>query len=275
MPANEFYITLELEGLPQENGHVRFNDFLAQLTALRQSLDNVDRGIEEAGHIDIYYRVVGLSYASPVKVVLEPVSRHRRNREATANVLRFHDRYFGALQAISNNVPVDAYIDDRALQSFKKLVEHQDRKFARAIVSNHTARVTLDKGFKDRVSTLLEQEYQAYGTLSGKIDAIDVHGKTRSFWIYPDINSKGVLCKFFPQDRQKATDSIGTIIEVRGRKAYRPNSPLPYRIEVESFDPINYTSNSKEIVDLGGMAPYLARGKSSVEFLRELRDEWN
>ena len=59
MPNPSTQITLELEGLPQEGGHLRLNDFLAQLNALRQALHSVDRVIENATDNSIYYRVVG------------------------------------------------------------------------------------------------------------------------------------------------------------------------------------------------------------------------
>lgn len=276
MPNPDTQITLELEGLPQEGGHLRLNDFLAQLNALKQALHSVDKAIADATDNNIYYRVVGLSHNSPAKIVLEPVSRPRNSRDVAASVQVIHDRFFQELDAISNNQPVSPDIDNQALLNFKRLVENSGKTFAKAALYNNKASVLLDTSFKDRISNLLDKEYFANGSITGRLETINLHGRKKSFRIYPEIGPKMVVCTFtLPHLKEEAKKSLEKIVTVRGRKAYRPNSNFAYRIDALEILPLKEAAQRVYLADLQGIAGPLPGNKTSVELIREVRDEWN
>jgi hypothetical protein len=64
-PTKNLRITLKLEGLPEEDGHVRLSDLLTELQALKDSLDNVDRMVGQTNDTVLYYRVIDLKHSSP------------------------------------------------------------------------------------------------------------------------------------------------------------------------------------------------------------------
>ena len=275
MPNPSTQITLELEGTPQEGGYLRLGDFLAQLRALRESLNSVNRVLERLSDSRIYYRIVDLSHAKGARVVLEPVTEEG-NRENQEDIQSLHDRFFQELTAISENTAPSEEIDNEALKSFQKLVEKKGRSFSTATLHNSAATVKLDDTFKERVTTLINREFYSHGSLVGQLGKINVHGRHQNFWIFPELGASKVLCKFATPDvKEKAKAAIERIVTVRGRKYYRPNANFPYRIDVLELDPIADNETRKPLFELGGIAPNATGGKSAIDFITDLRDEWS
>lgn len=69
--AQDDRITLVIEGLPEDEGRVRLSAFMAQLQSLSAAITKLDRNASD-GRQATYFRIIELSYRSPVKVVLEP-----------------------------------------------------------------------------------------------------------------------------------------------------------------------------------------------------------
>src|SRR5216683_101426 len=90
-------ITLKLEGLPEEDGHVRLSDLLAELQALKDALDNVDRMVGQTNDTILYYRVIDLKHSSPATVVLEPRLKPRKKKSPANAVSERHHRFFQEL----------------------------------------------------------------------------------------------------------------------------------------------------------------------------------
>ena len=68
--ADRDRITLIIEGLPSDDGRVRFNTFVAQLQSLSATIGKLDREAND-GKQASYFEIVELSYSSPIRVVIE------------------------------------------------------------------------------------------------------------------------------------------------------------------------------------------------------------
>ncbi len=273
MPNPDTQITLELRGMPQEGGHLRLNDFLAQLHALRESLVNVNRILVHLSEARIYYRVVDLSRADGARVVIEPATQEE-GPESSRDIQALHDRFFQELTAIREDRPVSEEVDNRALESFQRLAVRAEHAGS-AIIHNTTAKVILDQEFTTRVRTLLDREYFSVGSLTGELGTINLHGRARNFWIYPEIGPTKVLCRFDPSLKEKAKQCIEKLVTVQGRKWYRPNANFPYRIDAVELDEARGALGTKHLLELRGIAPDATAGKDSVAFIRGIRDEWD
>jgi hypothetical protein len=265
-------ITLRLEGLPEEDGHVRLSDLLTELQALKDTLDNVDRMVGQTADTVLYYRVIDLQHNSPATVVLEPHIKPKKRKNAGDAIRVRHHRFFQELDAIGKKKPVSEELDTKTLLSFKRLVDGVGKAFYKATISNSVSSIPLTESLRQNVDVLIEKEHRSRGAITGKLEALNVHKTTNTFWIYPAVGPRKVLCKFRTSDREKVKGCIDMIVRVEGVKFFRPNANVPHRIEVDEFETLPESNGS--VADIGGIAPHATGEESSVDFIRRHRDEW-
>ena len=268
-------IKLAVEGVASEEGHVRFDEFLQKLEDLLIALNDVDRIVGNTQRPALYYRLVDVSHGSEVAITLEPVVRQRMPAARAAREINArHTRFFKELSAIKMNEPVSPDVDERLLERLRDLVEGIGRTFQRASISNSESRVDLDETFETNVRKLLAEEDSSYGGVEGKLDAVNIHGALRRFWIYPRLGADRIRCDFLPGTADEIRDALGHYIRVEGIKYFRAPNPYPYRIAVRDFEILD-TEEATALVDLRGIAPGATGHMSAVDFVRAIRDEWD
>jgi len=261
-------ITLELQGLTNEDGHLRLEDLTSQLTALRKSLEGIDRGFDPDGRAGLYYRVVGLSHNSPVSVKLIPVRRPKR-KEKDVDISERHHRIFKELESITRNEPPSPEVDNATLEEIRKLTSKNRSGGARLINNAHS--VSFDDAFKKNLSYFLEHEEYSVGSIQGRLEAINLHGKNR-FWIYPSAGPIRILCEFVAGLKEKAKHSLDKAIWVRGQKYFRPNANFPHRMVVHDFHEIETTEGIEKLIKMKGCAK---SDEGSVQMIRRQRNAWS
>jgi hypothetical protein len=268
-PDPSLQIVLELEGPQAEGGHVRLHDLLEELQALKAALDSVDKQYEATKKAVLYYRVVNLTHSSPIRVTLQPVAKQRRLQKKEVDVVARHHRFFEKLQAVrDNNPPEDMEIE--TLDAFKRLVQKKDQAFTRATIYNGAAKVELNDEFRHNVDTLLQGDQCSYGTMTGKLQALNVHGQI-TFWIYPSHGPRRVYCTLPSEKRKQMLSSVDRLVRVRGRKLFRPMANFPHRIDAVDFETLEDTCESADLLNLRGT---VETEEGSVEMIRKIRDEW-
>src|SRR5262249_28465489 len=154
----------------------------------------------------LYYRVIDVSHGSEVAITLEPVVKKRATvsaTQATREITARHNRFFKELSAIKRNEPVSPEIDESLLERIRDLVEGLGRSFSRASISNSESRVQLDETFETNIRKLLSEEDCSYGGVEGTLDAVNIHGATPRFWIYPRVGPERIKCDFLPGTREQ------------------------------------------------------------------------
>ena len=122
------------------------------------------------------------------------------------------------------------------------------------------------------IDRLLGPESIQTGSISGKLDAINVHNKVNKFYLYPAIGPKKVMCRFPENMVREAIGAIQGHIEVTGTFKYRRRDFFPYEIEVDKFQLFPPISELPSLMSLRGIAPDATGGLDSVAFVRERRD---
>jgi hypothetical protein len=148
------------------------------------------------------------------------------------------------------------------------------KDFKKAVIYNSEAKVDLDERFETNIRRLLDEEDTSYGQEVGMLEAVNIHGKNRTCWIYPSIGPQRIRCDFLAGEYDQIKENLGRCVRVEGYKYFRPNSPFPFRISVREFGPILEDHEPIFIKDLYGIAPNATSEMSSVDFIRYLRDEW-
>jgi hypothetical protein len=277
MNGDSNLIKLEVEGVSSEKGHVRFDEFLQKLEDLLIALNGIDRIVGNTFQPTLYYRVVDVKHDSPVFLILEPVIREAAAvppQRAQEYIKARHDRFFGELDAIRKNEPISPELGEHLLQRLEDLVEGRGRSFERATISNSETKIELDIAFETNLRRLLAEEDSSYGGVEGTLDAVNIHGATPRFWIYPRLGADRIKCDFLPGTAEQIREALGKHVRVEGVKYFRSSSPFPYRIAVRQFE-IMDGDESTALFNLRGIAPRATGELSSVEFVRAIRDEWD
>jgi hypothetical protein len=267
-------ITLQIEGLPTDGGHVLVSDFISRLENLLASLNGFDRTEGGTSQPTLNYRIVDARHSSPLTLTLEPVLRKKITNPDPRHIEKRHSRFFRELGAIRDNKPVSPDVDDATLEHLQKLVEGVGQDFKTAKIYNGESSVDLDFGFEANIRKLLNEEDASYGTETGMLEAVNIHGKSRTCWIYPRIGPQKIRCDFLPGTRDLIRENLGKHVLVEGVKYFRPNSPFPFRVSVKEFGPLE-TESESSLKDIEGMAPNATQELSTIDFIAKLRDEWD
>jgi hypothetical protein len=267
-------ITLEVEGPTSEDGHVRADEFVDKLEHLLTTLNGIDRMVGDTAQPTLYYRIVSITHSSPVTVTLEPVVRPRVAKPSPDHIKARHHRFFRELDAIHKNEPVSPEVDEQLLENLRDLALGVGESFKRAAISNFEVRVELDEVFETNVQKMLGEEYTSYGGVDGMLEAVNIHGTTRRFWIYPRIGAQKVRCDFLPGTKDLVREAVGHYVRVEGYKYFRSQNPYPTRILVREFEVLD-KEEPVPLARLRGTAPDATGNVSAVDFVRAIRDEWD
>jgi hypothetical protein len=266
--AEKDRITLIVEGLSEDEGRVRFNAFMNQLQSLSAVLNRLDREVN-AGRPASYFRIAELSYASPIRVVLEPqpLPHHPYvGRQLLENLNRVAD----ALANGGDIAPIDADL----LEEFEKLAKPVGKRIKTAALLFNDRELVLDQKVAKRIDDALAVTDECEGSVEGMLEQINLHQGANIFHVYPEIWPKKVTCRFPYRLYDDAVSAVGRRVEVFGTLRYRSGSDFPHQIAVSQIETFPPEHELPDWDDLRGRAPDALGGLSSEAFVRELRDGW-
>jgi hypothetical protein len=266
-------ITYSVDGVDSENGHVRVDEFLERIDHLLTALNGIDRLVGKSGSPKLYYRIVAAAHASPLSITLQPMSKSGASEVSRDYVKTCHSRFFKELRAMRRMEPISPDIEPELLEHFRDIGIGVGRDFKSAVISNGEERVELDKTFESNASKLVAEENFSFGTFEGTLDAVNIHGQARRFWIYPKIGPQKVRCDFMPGTAEQIKEALGQLVRVAGLKFFGAGSPYPTRIKVKEFEIVAHEGRVS-LETLRGIAPGATGEMSAVEFVRKVRNEW-
>jgi hypothetical protein len=263
-------ITLRLRGLDEDNGDVRLNDFVLQLDILKKALSETQKLISDRPIS--YFKIVELRQNSPAQIVLEAVPTRYEDEIQTQALI---DKFFYSISEIDKgNYPegfthetFDAYKDLTSLREKKRLTEI-------AILRNGNEPDLL-ADFATNIEKIMGADEFEFGTYTGMLDAINIHNQN-IFYIYPTSQLPKLKCTFSKEIRAIAISAIGKYVTVTGEKRLKPKitDALPYEMHANEIEIHIDEDNLPDLKGLKGIAPGLTGDKSSEEFVRGIRNEW-
>ena len=262
-------IVIEMEG-PDPNGkHLDLQIFLEKVGQLKAFLNSI---VKDEDRKQVGLTLVGLSHSSPAVLECQP---YRKN-EPDASLVMACDHYLGLV-----NTGKTANIPHPILSAMENLAELKPNKIARVelrITGSTLDNVhiwKLDDAFRSKLAQARSADDIQINTIDGKLEAIDIHGK-RTFKIFtwaPSIAS--VKCAFPKEMLEQVTGALGKWVSVSGECHNRPDAIMPHEIHVHKIEVLPPSKDLPTLSDLRGIAPGATGGKSSEQFVRELRDKWN
>lgn len=258
-------IKLRLQGSEADNGDVRFEDFIAQMQAFLDALEQADRLVSHQK--TLYYTVVDLNHNSPSEVTIEanPIQAEIDYSEAAVTKL------VDAINTIGRGDPIPDEFDYRALKSLRKLVDTRGGRIVDTAISNNGVYIHVEKEAPRNIDAIITQEEYVLGSVTGSLEHINTHGKEKVFTIYPAIGPKSVRCLFSGSTiREEARSRVDQWVTVYGLLKYRGRSDFPYEIAVESIEG-HSSPDTPTLESIRGLAPGLTGNQTAGEFVEELR----
>lgn len=266
--ADSDRITLMIEGLPEDDGQVRLGAFMSQLQNLSATITKLDREAND-GRPATYYRIAELSYAGPVRVVLEP-QRLPKHAYMGAAVIEGLERVTAALENGGDLSGVDADL----LEDIRALTKPVGKsvKSAALVFRDRTFELSERVGSKVDVALALDEECE--GSVQGMLEQINLHHGANVFHIYPEIGARKVTCRFPASLYDEAVAAVGRRVEVFGTLHYRSGASFAHQVAVRGIEALSSESELPDWDDLRGRAPDATGSLSSEAFVRELRSGW-
>lgn len=269
-------ITIRMEGLPEEGGHLRLTDFLKRLEDWKKVLNQVGQADGSGEGSDIYYRVVNLSHSSPVTIELEPIRKPvRKKKRVSLDRAKVRDiserpmRVLHEMNAIQKRAQVSEEIDSETLEVMRSLIPSQSNGISSASIEFGNSTVVLDQEFSSNLRKLVEGEEQSYGEVEGRLEILNIHSPKHSCCIFPPVGAERIRCYFPPHLKQDVISAIGKSVRAFGRKHYRGASMFPYLFDVEKIRVLE----PRNIVKLSTLEGAMNGSHSGVT-IQELRNDW-
>jgi len=266
--ADDDRITLIIEGLPEDEGRVRLGVFMAELQNLSATITKLDREVSDGKQATVF-RIVELSYRSPIRVVIEPQPLPNRPYVGPA-ILASLERVTTALANGDDLAGLDADL----LEDIRGLTRPVGKaiKSAALVFRDKTFELTQTVGSK--VDHALAVDEECEGSIEGMLEQINLHQGANIFYIYPEVGPRKVTCKFPTKLHDDAIAAVGRRVEIFGTLHYRLGASFTHQVAVSQIEIFPPDSELPDWDDLRGRAPDATGTLSSEAFVRELRDGW-
>jgi hypothetical protein len=265
--AKDSRITLILEGVPEAEGRIRLNTFVAELQRLSAVLGKVSRETLE-GKPATVYNIVELSYNSPMRVVVAPAP----GSEHVASLVL--QRFETVADAVTTGKTLDSY-DADLLEDLRALAKPVGNQLQYATLLINDVQYEMNDAVTRRVDTALAVDEECIGFIEGRLEQINIHEGANMFHIYPDVGPRKVACHFPSALLDDAIFAVGRRVEVTGTMKYRQGASFAHAIAVTAIDSFPPEDELPTWEDLRGRAPNATGELSSEAFVRELRDAWS
>lgn len=265
----EHRITLVVEGLESDDGHVRLEAFVEQLIRIQAALAKLDKSMS-GGKRNSHFVITGLSHSSPATAEIE-ARVNQRSRDIRQQLI---GQFSNVMDAVERN-DFSVNIDYSILEDLKALAAPVGSTIKSSELRLNGSVFHLTDRLSKRIDAHLADQDECPSTVEGMLEKINVHDDTNAFTIYPDVGPTRISCHF-PQDLQElAMSAIKRRVAVTGVAKYRKYSPFPHHMDVTAVEIYAPESQLPTFGDLRGIAPDATGEMSSEQFVRGLRDGWH
>ena len=232
-------ISVTIEG-SADGGAPTLNEFLKQLEAVKVALKHTERIVTGTDEPDVYFKIVGLSMASPATVVLEETPLVVAGKPKRLQRTPITDRLVSTLNQINTRGTVPPRSRELAVLEAYRNVGSVARYGAITLASAQR-KVEIEPDFDLKVDKIIGPDQEFEGSITGVLLAINLHNTT-TFAIYPPVGPPRVTCTFPKDLKSKVIAGIDRNVRVVGKLRYKHWATFPHAIsarEIDVYPPAN------------------------------------
>ena len=251
--------------------NLRFADFVGQCEAFSKALTHTESAVTK-GIVGLDWQVTRMTYASPATITVEPelpeaLGDFPDNREQVVG--RFMENWRSLTS--DHHVPED--LDRRGLISYRNISRFVRQGRVRASISNGDVDVVEVSGDVERlIDATLEQKTKVLGSVEGTLEYLNIDAPSRDIRIYPAVGPDRIDGRIPAHLIPKAGGNIGREVRAMGELTYRAKDVFPTYIHISALEILPKEEDLPTMMEIKGIAPGITWGKSSEDFVRELRD---
>ncbi len=260
-------LRVKLIGGMSDNENIRLSEFISELDAISATLNRLDRLISRSAKPTLYFRITDLSHKSPTTVELEAVPKEAKIDYSVPVV----EKFMTGLEYIEKRT-LPSEFDLDVLDAFGKIGGGFRRNLRKMEFASNGYQVHIKEHIGAAVKEMLGHDEIMESTVSGTLDALNVHGKSKKFMIYP-VAGRKIDCYFPDELYEEAKTSVEKYMELRGDVKYKSKARFPFEIEVKEIEVFPDEEDLPTMFDIQGMAPNATGDLSSEEFIAKIREE--
>ncbi len=261
-------ITIQLLGGASSGDDLRLDDFLEELETVRTALRETER-LVSSKEPSLYFKIKRLQKNSPALVELEATTDVHDER-AKPQFASYVVRSFTTNLRLISKKKLPRTIDMPALASYRELTLPIEKRQLEVRIQAGNHSVLINRNFRNVLEAMIGHDEMSYGSVSGKIEAINLHKKNR-FWLYPTVGGKRVRGKFRGKDKKRFKAGVDEYVTVYGRLRYKTWDKFPYAIFADDIQ-IHDTS-APTLSELKGVCPEATGDLTTQEYVDRLRDD--
>ncbi len=266
---NNKKIVVEFGGSDIDNEKVRLSEFITELASINKALQNIDCIISKSSTPTMYYRITQLRQYSPATVEIQPVPK----KEDIDYSLAVTDKFMSSLRSICNaESPPD--FDIKTLEAFGEIGNTLKKNMSKINLRGNGFQIELKKDLSESIEKILGKDEIIQGSVSGILEALNIHGPNRRFTIYPIAGAKKIDCQFSNELLEKAISAVNKHIHLRGKVKYKKKATFPFGIIVEEIEIYPSEDKLPTIFELRGIAPNATGKLKSEDFISRIREEY-
>jgi hypothetical protein len=250
---------------------LRLDDFLDEMQKLKTALRETERLVSKRDPT-LYFRIKKLQKNSPAQVTLEAVSDLKDESAEPAYASYVLRSMTTNLRLIANKKQRPKRIEVPVLEAYRELTAPMDKRQIQVEIQTGNNRVLINREFRDILDNLIGDDEVSYGSLSGTIEAINLHDRKR-FWLYPTIGPSRVVGRFRNRDRRRFAEAVDKYVTVYGRLRYKTWDKYPYEVHADDIE-VHEAQGVPTLYELKGASPGATGQLSTREYLDRIHDEW-
>lgn len=262
--------TLTIELLPGQQEDLWLDEFLEELRTLGTALRETERLVSQRTDASLSFRIKKLQKNSPAVIELEAVSNAKDQERKQPQFANYIVRAMTAnLRIIGNRKKLPSRIDVPTLSAYREIATPLEKHGLQVVVKSGPNSVKIDHAFRKAVESVLGEDETSYGSITGRIEAMNTHGRHR-FRLYPSIGPFRVSGSFTRKRSALFTAAMDKYVTVWGKIKYKTWDKFPYAVAAEELEIHEAAPN---FLEFRGIAPNATGVLTSIDYVNELRDE--
>jgi hypothetical protein len=135
--------------------------------------------------------------------------------------------------------------------------------------------VRVDHIFERRIAQILDRTEKMFGSIEGRLEALNLHNGQNICSIYPRVGARKVVCHFSDGQRRDVLAAIDQHVLATGMVEYQYRDAFPHSMELRNIEVLPQGEAPPSLHELRGIAPNATGDESSEDFVRRIRDEWH
>lgn len=254
-----------------ETDRVGLVDFVVSLKGFLRLLRDFDSTVSGSVEGTQQWEVTSVSKNSPIVIGVTPVTKPRMVDFSEAIETELLD----SSDALTTRKERTERMSDSALIGIRQLAGTSKRLGPSAIYVAANGRPRRESLITEATMKAVEEltgvQYQAFGTISGRLEAITVHGRSE-FRVWDDSTGRVVRCKYPTDLENKILRLLRATVYVTGVISSNV-AGYPISVNVEDVAEKLQLSAPANIRQMAGFIKDYTSGRRLRDYLKEVADE--